>query len=798
MRYRCAWPTPADRLGFLLVLFAVACACRASAQDVTALTTRKIVRVDIEAPPGTPLDLARQTIRTREGDLFSAEVIDKDVAALYGLHLFHRITWRSEPVEGGVRVVFMLGPLPRVVNVTFKGDLKLEESALSQVLGAKEGEIASPFQLKTDLQALRTLYRDNGYLFAAIHRESVEKDEGVEIVYHVAAGSRLRVEAIQFEGNEAIPDADLKAVMEFAAEGGWFGRGRYDPDRFPADLLAIRELFRRKGYLDATVGHEILFDEPKERAYIIIRVWQGPLYTIDRIVIRGVQLFAPADIRKVMKLGEGTPFAQEQLDKDLEAVTDLYGRKGYIRAVVKPETVFAEDTPSLTLRLELTEGRPYYVNRVLVRGNWRTKDHVIRREISLLPGDLVNTDEVDESKRRLLNTGFFFPPEAEPGEETVKIMLLPSDEPDRADVLVEVEEGSPGSFAVSGAMDSSWGFAGGVHFRLDNFDALDLPRSWRDLSQGRCWLGGGQRLMLSLVPGTRYSDYRLSWLNPSVWDSEYSFGFDLFLQDRYYADYYDDRHTGASVTVGRRFFKDMHVSLTPRVERVDISNLENKAPGDAREVKGSHLRHSLTLGAVYDKRDSPYLTTSGYRLMTDLELVGGPLGGDVDCLKETFMARKWWTVWDQPDWGKHTVNVGGKLGFMQSTESVPIFDRFFVGGLRSIRGFRYRRVGPVDPVVRTQVGGEYELLLNAEYEAPLYKNVVRGVLFVDTGAVERSLSGIDSDSLRVSAGAGLRIRLPIPGGQRFPLAFYLATPVHRQSTDKAEAFSFTVGVFYMF
>jgi outer membrane protein assembly factor BamA len=322
--------------------------------------------------------------------------------------------------------------------------------------------------------------------------------------------------------------------------------------------------------------------------------------------------------------------------------------------------------------------------------------------------------------------------------------------------------------------------------------------------RGEAFAGDGQQLTISLSPGTIMNDYRLGWTNPSVWDSPYSVGFDLFLHDFYWSDFYTEQRIGGSVTVGRRFFKDLTVSLSPRWEWVTIKDLDDTAPADAVRAKGRHERRALSLSANYDRRNNVLLTTSGYRLGASVEMAGTAFGGDVNTLRETFEARTWWTILESSGWGeyflkgKQILNVGGSAGIVESTGSdgVPIFERFFIGGLGSLRGFQLRRVGPVDDVFHKQIGGNYMILANAEYEIPIVRDYFRFVMFVDSGSL--GSTGAEMGDVRVAAGAGVRLRLPIPGFQRIPISVYLASPLVKRPYDQSEVFSFQMGTGFAF
>ena len=252
------------------------------------------------------------------------------------------------------------------------------------------------------------------------------------------------MEGIRFEGNADVPDEEILPVMMGVKAGSIFDRGNTTRRCSGPTCSPFAKLFRRKGYLDATVGHEVLFDESKERAYLVVRILEGPLYRIERMTIQGAHIRSTDEVLGAMKSREDAAYSQEQLDKDIEAIRSLYGRIGYIKADVHIARSFSEKEPKVTLTLTVTEGEKYYVNKVIIRGNLITQDHVIRRSVTILPGDLANTDELEETKRRLENTGYFSIKGGGPEGEPVRVRFMDSPQPGKTDVLVEVVEGSMG------------------------------------------------------------------------------------------------------------------------------------------------------------------------------------------------------------------------------------------------------------------------------------------------------------------------------------------------------------------
>jgi outer membrane protein insertion porin family len=756
-----------------------------------------IRQIDIEAPPKADIGRIRDTIRTREGDRYAPAAVEADITELYRLGDYRNIRVRHEPVPGGVRLVYHIELRPRISAIRLEGEYGVQEDTLLGLMQCKVGAPASPPLLKVDLEALRLHYREEGFLYADLKQEILPVEDGVDVLYRIEAGPHVAVEDLRFEGFADVPLDEVRKIMISVKESGLFGRGRFDPTLLRSDILAIRELLRRRGYLNATVGYEMLFDDARERLHAVVRAGLGKLYRVKTIAFEGAEVIAEEELRKTLRLRDGDPYSQEVLDKDLEALRALYGRRGYVKAQATATHRYDPDEPLVLLSLRIAEGPLTYVHRVLVRGNHVTRDRVIRRDVSLLPGDIANTAELEETKRRLLNTGLFASSDKSVGDDGVNVRLVDTDQPDRSDVVVDVMEHGRGEFGIGASYHSEFGLMGNLRFTLRNFDALAWPRSWREMWSPYAFSGGGQTLNVSLTPGYDYQDYRLSWFNPSVWDTPYSTGFDLYARQTNWPDYYDERRVGGSFTVGRSFFHDLGVSLTPRIERVKISNVDDSAPQEAKDSAGDYLRASLALNAVYDRRDNRFFTTDGYRVEAGVEMAGTALGGDINLVKETLEARRWWTVFEPEGWGKHIFSVGSRLGFLQRTRGdVPIFERFFMGGLDSLRGFAVHRAGPVDPASGRQTGGDSLFLGSVEYEIPIVRDYVRGVAFIDSGALADN--GFQFSSLRMSAGGGFRLRIPVMGMQRVPVCFYIATPIRSQTGDQSETVSFTVGTMFGF
>ena len=743
----------------------------------------------------------REMIRTREGDLYTNEVIEKDIERLYKLGRLVDITIVPSLLpDGGILLTVSVKEPAVVTRVRFEGDIRVSEGNLKERLQVTKGKYADAYQLSLDESSLRDYLREEGYINATVSRRIVPNPKGVEVVYRIDSGPRERIESIAFVGNKSIDADTLRGEMATKARF-YFTPGAYDPDVFQSDLGALRDSYRGRGWIDATLGYRLAQDDTMQRLFITIVVREGHRYRIEGVTIRGARLFTRDEILAVIKQGRGKWYEPLTLEKDRQRIRDLYGKQGHINATVTARATIMPKRRRASITIDIEEKQTVYLNEIKISGNRRTQDHVIRRNLTFVPGQRADSVKLKESVRRLRNTGLFqaFDPSAV--AEPVRARFQPTNDPDVTNAVVELVEGRLGDITVGVGFNSNAGFTGEFRVRHDNFDGSDFPKSWNDLISGDAFAGGAQKLTLALTPGQEISDYRLTWYNPSFYDGPYSGGFDLYWHDNVY-DLYDDTRKGIALNVGREILPDLRLSLIPVWEDIYIHHARDEADGgvpeDVEKVRGHNQKHSLALEAVLDKRDDPFITTRGYRVTASIELAGGFLGGDVKDLKERIRASKWWTTFKDPEMGAQVLHVRGQLGFIQALNSsgyVPIFERYYCGGLGSVRGFARRGIGPYDEGFDFHKGGKVLMVGNVEYFIPIFKQYLQLALFTDVGKVSEDFS---VDDFRVGSGLGFRLRIPQIGGGRVPIVLDFGYPVVKKATDETQSVFFSMGSVFSF
>ncbi|MHC4789183.1 MAG: BamA/OMP85 family outer membrane protein, partial [Planctomycetota bacterium] len=552
-------------------------------------------------------------------------------------------------------------------------------------------------------------------------------------------------------------------------------------------IARMATAYRERGYLDARVEGEVAFVEALDRVLLRVAVEEGALYLVREVTFEGNALFRDSELLATVPLKPGEPYRAGSLADAVEAISQLYADQGRWDVTeqqgnLRAEEVYAAQEPAVSARFTIIETEPIYVRRIHIRGLTKTKEIVVRRNLTIYPGQLARADDFRQSEQVLRNTGYFDPEAWEP----VRIDLAPQPGPMR-DAIVQVQEGPTGRLLIGAGVGSDSGLLGGITIEEDNFNFWNWPSSWDDLWRGNAFRGGGHRLSIVLRAGTERSFYSITFENPAVWNTEYSVGGSLYARG-IARNEFDETRSGLSLTAGQSLSKFAERHLTVGYESIDIDDISAGSPAVILREKGTHSKAFVRLGASADRRDDRFLPTDGYFASADLELAAG----DVETVKLELRGERYWTVKEQRGRHKHVVGVRGILGLIDSySGDVPVFERFYAGGFSTLRGFEFEGVSPT--VAGKQVGGESMLIGSGEYSFPISEDDrVRLVGFCDAGWVSEDpgdvLTGLDD--LRLSLGLGVRWQAPFLG--RTAVEFDLATPLIKESGDDTQAFHFSI------
>jgi outer membrane protein assembly complex protein YaeT len=604
------------------------------------------------------------------------------------------------------------------------------------------------------------------------------------VAYNIIENQRVRVRQITFEGNTAFSDSELKGAIETKTYIWIFRTGDFDPDRAQRDALAVQQYYRDRGFLDAEVSWAPEFqDVARERLHLIFRVNEGIRYAVREIRFVGNEVFNSDELLATMLLKPGDYLVQSRLQTDVKNLETKYGSIGYIEASIVSSWVFAEEPGMVVLTLTVKEGSQFHVGWIEVNGNFHTQEKVVRRELRFYPEELYDITKVRDAEKRLKDTGLF-------SEATIEPVAPPMDEESVRDVLVTVTE-SPNTtrFIAGVGASSDAGLLGNLVLENTNFDIRDWPRSWGEFFRGRAFRGAGQTMRIQFEPGTELIRGRIDFREPYLFDMPIGFNTSLYLFDRG-RDGYDERRYGGSFSFDKRFEKGVLKGWTGeisfRAEYVGVLDRQSFAAEDIRDVEGWNYLSSARVSLVHDTTDSRFDPSRGHNFLVSYEQAGA-MGGDFFYGKGLTRYVQHFTLATDEQDRKSVLSVRAEAG--QILGDAPVFERFYAGGIGSIRGFDFRGISPRQGLRNNRVGGEFMVLTGAEYSFPLYAKAVRGVFFTDMGTIEEEFG---LTTWRASVGAGVRLTLDILG--TVPMEFDLALPVSKAGDDEVRYFNFFVGL----
>lgn len=709
-------------------------------------------------------------LKTRTGRPFSQGDLSEDLKSLYEWGPLARAEIEAREVSPGkVRVRVEVEEKPFVDRVTFRGNRRIRDRTLSREIRLAPGEMVSEARLREEQRRISAHYEKEGYLRARVDYE-VKEDPATglaEIVFRIDEGPPVRVAEIVFEGVGEVEEKELRGMMRTRPRrglifSGLWRRGKLDPARFEEDLERIALFYRHGGYLDARivdVGRDYTPDG--RRMKITIAIEEGRRYRVGEVAFAGNDTFPSEDLARATRLKSSDPFSPLNLRSDVAAIQDFYRERGYIEASVRPLDVFNPATGEIDITYSIRENDIFYVNRIDIAGNTITRDRVIRRELPIYPGEIVDGLKIRRSRERLLNLGYF---------SEVAIEPVPSEVPGRKDLLIEVEEKKTGELMFGFGYSSIDDFIGFGEIGLGNFDLFNPP----------LFMGAGQKIRLRGEIGRRRDNYELSFTEPWLFGIPLSFGVDLYRR-RWFWRQYDESRKGFGLRLRRRLLEFVELGLSYQLEEIRVYNVGEDAPEPIKRAgeEGRVLVSGITPSLTRDTRDSFMLPTRGVRTTLSTEIAGGWLGGDRDYVKTQFSNVFYHSVFPG-----HVVSLLFRIGTVQpygDTEQVPFSEKFFLGGGNTIRGFRYREVGPFDPETKIPLGGDSMMRATAEYTFPIAGDPrapfgqLRGAFFYDIGNVWEGRSWHDADGGNsFNAGAGLGLRWFSPIG---PLQLDYAWPV---------------------
>jgi outer membrane protein insertion porin family len=694
-------------------------------------------------------------IRSAVGAPFSPSQASEDLRAIFTLGFFDDVQLKVEDFEGGVKVTFVVTERPFVRDVEFVGNAKLTTTELQDKIELKLGSVYNPVEVQRAREKLKEVYEDEGYFEVQITPE-VEKfgDGDVKVVFTINEGRRITIDRIVFRGNKGLTDKQIKAVMVTQERQYFILRGTVQRQKLEEDIERIVGLYQDHGYVQMRVErHDVAVDRERARVTITIDVVEGAQYRVGVIKVTGVTLVPEEEVRRQLRFKSGDVFSRTALRDGVRNITDLYSTIGRASAEVLPRTDQQAATTTVDVTIEIIEGPEVYVERINITGNARSEDRILRREIPFVEGDLFTLQKLFRARQRLINLGYF---------DMVNVSTQPGTDKTRIIVNVEVTERPTGIFSIGGGFSSVDSFVGTLDISQNNF------------------LGRGWQLSLRIRAGAETQQGIISFTEPWLFDRPLSAGFDLFNIRRQYTEY-DYDSLGGTVRFSHPFAEYWRWQTSYRLTNDEISDVRDLSNSLLLEEEGTRLTSAVTFGLTRDSRDVVALPTKGGFTVMTVDFAG--LGGDSRFVKTVAS-----TSYFYPIWFGHILSARAEAGygFGWSTEDLPVFERFYLGGPNTIRSFKARRVSPVDES-GTRIGGTSEVLGNVEYLVPLPFNF-RAAAFFDIGNVYGFTTKFDITDTREAAGAGVRWQSPFG-----PIRVDYGVNLDRRKGEDFGAVQFSVG-----
>jgi outer membrane protein insertion porin family len=769
--------------GFVLILCWLAAGSHAQVGQ-----TIKEINVRHVGPPAASEPLIRANIRVKEGDTFTRTTVDDDVRSLYTTGYFYNIRVATEPAaDGGINLIYVLQGKPIISEVRFEGNEKYSRKKLLKIVTSKVGEPLDERKLFMDAQEIEKKYQKDGYQRTEVKYAPPVIDEAAgrgSVTFEITEAPKVKIEDVEFVGATAFKQKKLRKVIK--TRRWWMfswitGSGKLKDEQFLEDKQKLVDFYQNEGFIDFEL-QDVNFDYLTPKKMVIrFLVSEGQQYKVGSVEIKGNEQFTSEEImagtvslgrRIAPKMLPGEIFTPKGLYDDTIAIQDFYGSKGYVdrETFVRPIKIPNTERGTIDLVYEIRgeDKGVSYIERIDIQGNTKTKDKVIRRELAVSPGERFDLVRVKISKSRLEQMNYF---------EKVETEVEPTDVPNRKNLVIDVEEGTTGHVELGAgfsSIDSLFGFVG---YREGNFDLFNPPY----------FRGGGQKLRLGATIGLRRKDYQISFIEPWFLGRKLALGIDLYHSElNYYSDLYDFRQTGARLSLTKNLPYNLIGSVSYTIENIGLEDVDESAPLIIRQEPESRLVSKVGASIAYDTRNNALEPTRGQRTELLGELAGGVLGADADFYK--------WEVrssWYFPGiFEGHFIEVLGRTGVAEpygDTDRVPLFDRYFLGGVNSLRGYKYRKVGPHEE--GEPIGGNTFFMGSVEYSIPIVERL-RFALFYDIGNVYLNAYDFDFGNYSDNWGVGIRLNIPRLG----PLRLDYGIPItHDENNSGSGRFQFSVG-----
>ena len=747
----------------IIILFTAPHLSRAADTEFAGLPVSAIVGLGNQK---VTKDTITDKMQTKVGDPLSPETLDQDLKDLYSLGFFDNLMVNLKRVGSGVEVALIVTEKPTISAIVIKGNKEIKRKDLLKEITLHTFSILNDEKLAESLAKMKAFYREKGFYSVRItSKTSKAVKNQVQLSFLVDEGPKCYIKEIRFHGNENYSSWSLRRKLQTKTYSfflTWItDAGLLNQEQLANDVKILKSFYLSEGYVKVKVSKpEITLDDSRKWIYLDFNIDEGEIFSMGTVEVVDPESDKETtdSLVKTLKGQPGETFSNLKLQSDIETLSNYFADRGYAYVDIDPRTSIDEAKRLISVSYHVNRGTKFLFGRINIAGNTKTRDKVIRRELRFAEGDLFSASALKRSRERINNTQFF----SEADIQTVQ------NDNDGIDVNVKVVEGSTGSFSV------------GL-----GYSTVDSIIGVANISQPN-WLGKGLDATFNVELSGARQFYNLGLTDPYFLDMNMSAGVNVYNEDYEY-DAYDTIQQGFRINFGKPIDEYSSWSTGYRWEKVKVYNVSRSASDYIRDEEGTTQTSQIYFTISRDKRNNNLFPTEGYKVKGTVVLAGGPLGFDNDFYKVILEGHKFYPFkWES------AFHLWGRLGYADgySGQDLPLYERFYVGGLKTVRGFDFGEAGPEDENGDV-IGGTKELILSAEWVFPLIKNMgLRGVVFYDAGKAFDDDENLSFD-LRQSVGFGIRWKSPM-GPLRVEWGFNLSP----EDDEKDSVWDFSIGTFF--
>ncbi|MEW6557136.1 MAG: outer membrane protein assembly factor BamA [Elusimicrobiota bacterium] len=724
---------------------------------------KKIRAIEIHGLKNVKERVVKDAIKISKGDKFERKLVDEDISNIYKLGLFSDVAVDVSDYKDGVRIIFIVQEKLIIKKIEFRGNKAFSNRKLKEEISSKEKEGYDTRKIQDDIAKITTLYKDKGYADVNIGDFSTTDDITgfATVTFAITEGNKILIGGVTIDG---VKSFKLKKVKKLFTTKK---KKVYKDETFKDDIKKVEAFYKDNGFLNIKILEpEITYNDTRTKMFIKVKLEEGKQYRNGKASFTGNTVFAETDLLKNFNFKQNEIFNQSKYEENVTNIKEMYADKGYIRAKFDTITNKNDDTGIVDVAITITENSVVYIDRIYIDGNTKTKEYVVKRELLVKEGDVFAVGKIRRSQERLYNLGFF---------KDIKVDIEETKEPDRADLAIEVEEDKTGLVSLGAGYSSVDKLVGTVQVTEINL------------------FGRGQKLNFTYEFGTRRTNYEIGFTEPYLFRKKLLFGVDVFnttVWRSYSTDStaYRERRRGGDIRVGKPLSDILSLNFTYTYEEVKLFDIDSTWINDIKESED--VASSLTSAITRDTRDNVFDTNRGSKHSLSVKVAGGPFGGNTNFYKPTLITSKF-----IPTFWKFVLGLNARISYAKEfapSKEVPIYERYFLGGADTVRGYDFGEIGPPEK-------GKILFVSNVEYKFPIVQekghSILSAAIFADMGGAWRNHNnvtlkiGSEEKQLKTGVGFGIRLR-PMPV---LPIRIDWGYGLNHKPGEQLSQFYFTMG-----